>query len=239
MQFSDTSNLTGLIQECERICQTGTAGISGTTNQLKGFTVRINGAIDRFFHLAMLYSGEWQVDDTGNTTLPIATTDLVSGQYDYSFAAELLVLSKVLAANSAGTFIELLPVDSQDRRSGNIFTQPTGNNGIPTTYDVMGNSILLGTTPNYSYAGGLKVLFQRNGIKFTSGNTTETPGIPSLFHMYLARVASLPYLIERGMDSVPEITRQIAVDEEAIKDFYSNRIKYRKTLITPFYRSPR
>lgn len=132
-----------------------------------------------------------------------------------------------------------MPVDGSSDQSRNIFTQPTGNTGVPSRYDVLGNSILLDVAPNYNYSNGLKVVFQRNGVKFVYTDTTATPGIPSLFHMYLPRVASLPFLIENGKVNKNDVAEQIRIDEEAIKDFYSNRIKYRKTGITPMYRSSR
>lgn len=234
MDFSNSTTEDGLIQEVDRIC-----GSSDNTYSLKAKTARINHALDRFVTLALQSDGEWQWDDYNQTDLPIGTANLVSGQYDYSFASELLSVTKVLVADSAGNFYELDQVDQYDKRARNIFQQPSGNSGIPNKYDVLGNSILLDPIPNYSYTAGLKVVFKRNAVKFVSTDTTTDPGIPSLFHPYLCRYAALPYLIEKKLPQRADVAAQIVQDEEAIKDFMANRDRTKSTRVMPRWRSSR
>lgn len=223
MVFSNTTTLDGLIQECERICLVGTAGISGSTNQLKNFTARLNQGLDRFFTVALTHDSQWQFDDTNYTDLPIGVANLVSGQQDYSFASDVLTVEKVMVKNSAGVWVEVSRTDYNDSDSGDLWKLTSGNSGSPVRYDKFANSIFLDPIPNYNSTGGLKVVFKRNASKFVSTDTTKEPGIPSLFHPYVARVASLPYLIEHNMDSLASINNLILQDEEKIKEFMGRR----------------
>lgn len=227
MEFSNTTTLSGLIQEIERITQLGAGGISGSTNLLKGFTARINQALDRYCVLALMGDGKWQIDDTGASDFPIGVTDLVAGQQDYSFAADVLVVHKVLAQNAAGSWSELWPVDIQDNNSAaeNIWALSANSGGTPNTYDKFANSILLNPIPNYTLTGGLKVVFSRNFTKFVSTDTTATPGIPSIFHSYLALFGSYPFLRDNGKTNSQQVQMDIVRMEDAIAEFYSKRPK--------------
>lgn len=234
MQFSNVTTEDGIIQEVDRIC-----GSTNNTYSLKAKTARINQALDRFVSLVLQFDDEWQFDDVNKTDLPIAVANLVSGQYDYSFAAELLSVTKLLVADSTGVFTELIQIDQYDRPARNIFQQPSGNSGIPNRYDVLANSILLDPIPNYNYTGGLKVVFKRNVNKFISTDTTTEPGIPSLFHPYLCRAAALPFLIEKKLPQRDDVASEILIDEASVTDFMANRDRTRSTKITPRWRSSR
>jgi len=233
MQFSDTTNYDGLIQEDERICLMGVTGISGDTTELKNFTARINQALDRFYTIALTHDSQWQFDDTNYSDLPIGVGDLVSGQYDYSFASDVLTVEKVLIKDSSGNWQELDKVDINESGAVNLWTLASGNSGIPTQYDKFANSIFLDPIPNYNSTGGLKVVFKRNASKFAYTDTTKQPGIPSLFHPYIARVAALPYLIEHNMNSLTSINTLILQDEQNIKDFMGRRNYDDKKRMTP------
>lgn len=235
IQFSDTSNLTGLIQEIERITQLGVAGISGSADLLKGFTVRINQGLDRYCYLALMGDGKWQVDDTGAADLPIGISNLVSGQQDYSFASDVLTVSKVLVKDTAGNWNELVPVDIQEnnRASKSIWELPSNNAGVPRHYDKFANSVFLDPIPNYASTGGLKVVFSRNFTKFVSGDTTATPGIPSIFHPYLALYGSYPFLRDNGKANIRDVQMDILRLEDAITEFYSKRTKDEPQRLVP------
>lgn len=234
MVFSDATTLDGLIQEVDRIC-----GSSDNTYSLKAKTARLNSALDRFIGLALEFGGDWQFDDSNYTDLPIGTTNLVSGQYDYSFASELLTVNKVLCKDNNGNWVELQLIDQEERAARNLLLQPTGNVGAPIRYDVFASSVLLDPVPNYNSTGGLKIWFQRNASKFVSTDTTKVPGVPNLFHPYLARYAALPFCIEKRLAQKNDVAAQILVDEKAIEEFMSDRNKSKPTMIIPVTRSSR
>lgn len=234
MVFNDSSSEDAVVQEVWRIC-----GASANTYSLKAITARVNSALDRFYAIALMEDADWQFDDPNQTTLPIATTNLVSGQYDYTFASEFLIVSKAFVKDSAGNWTELALIDQADPASRNLFLQPSGNSGIPNKYDVMGNSILIDPIPNYNSTSGLKVIFERTASRMASTDTTKVPGVPSVFHSYLCRYASLPFLIEKKLPQMQAVSQQINVDEQAIVDFMANRNKGRRTKFETKYRSSR
>lgn len=223
MQYNSHATNQDIVSEIKRICGTDTSSYP-----LVDMTRRANMALDRFVFLAMTSNSSWQWDDLNNTSdLPIGTTNLVSGQQDYVFASDVLFVEKVLCKDSAGTWQELTPVDVVDSKdaSRNIWTLPSSNSGSPTRYDKFANSLLLDPIPNYASSSGLKVVFQRGPSYFISTDTTKSPGIPSIFHGYIARFASLPFLIENSKPAKNDIAALIAVDEDSIQDYFSARSK--------------
>lgn len=222
MVFSDITTGNGVIQECERITQLGATGISGNTARLKDFTARVNNALDRFYALVFSFDEQWNYDDSNQDDLPIATTNLVSGQQDYLFADELLIVNQVFVKDQNGRFNEIF---AQVDRVNPVSYTLTSTNGVPKSYELVGNSILLDPIPSYNSSAGLKVTFKRNGVKFSYTDGGVALGIPSLFHSFLAREASLPYLVEKRMQHKNDIAAKIGQDEESIKRFMSNRAK--------------
>ncbi len=220
MEFSNSTTEDGLIQEVDRIC-----GSTDNTYSLKAKTARINQALDRFVTLALQSDGTWQFDDTNQTDLPIGVTNLVSGQQDYSFNSAYLFIKKVLVKDSSGTWTEILPVGMTEDDATNIWTLPSNNSGTPVRYNKFANSVLLDPIPNYNSTGGLKVVFARNKVAFVSTDTTATPGVPSIFHEYLCRMAAYPFLIEKKLPQAPGIAQLIVRDEEEIKKYYALRNK--------------
>lgn len=231
MVFSETNTREGLIQECERLCGLGVGGISGNTERLKDFTARLNNAKSRFFALAFQNDATWNFDSTRQTDLPIATTNLTSGTREYAltlFHTEVLQITGVYCKDSSGEFHELKP--QEDKESPKIYTW-TSATGTPSIYELVGNSLLLDPSPNYSSTNGLKLVFKRNDTAFVHTDGAVPVGIPSLFHEYLAREASLPYLIDKNKPQKKDIAQLIQKDEVAIADFVSNRAKPKRVRI--------
>lgn len=245
MYFSAASTSDGLIQEVDRIC-----GTDDNNYTLKAKTARINQALDRFTSIALTSDGFWTFDDLNKGDLPIGTADLVSGQQDYEFADEILVVQKVLAKDASGNWSQLEPANMRSmenenyRSSGNtgaygsggdpIWTLPSNNSGTPNRYQKFAHSLLLDPIPNYASTAGLKVVFKRNTVKFVSTNTDTECGIPSIFHPYICRMASLPYLSKYGtpfelenlkvlIGSTEPRNRYYGGDEKLITDFFALR----------------
>lgn len=55
--------------------------------------------------------------------------------------------------------------------------------------------------------------------------TSKVPGIPVIHHPYLARYASLPYLVEKSQENAGAVAQQIQTDEMAIEEYFANRDK--------------
>lgn len=222
MVFSNSTTKEGLIQEVDRICKT-----DDTTYTLKDKTARINIGMDRFFTLAFQADGRWNFDDLNQTTAPLESINLVSGTEKYAldtFTSEIINVLRVEALDSNGDGIVLERLD-RDRIQYESLPEFNSTAGTPRWYDLSGKYIYLYPKPSYNSTNGLSLYFERNKSAFVSTDTTKVPGIPSIFHSYIARYASLPYLIENYLPSKNDIAGQIQIDEAAILNHFSHREK--------------
>jgi len=62
---------------------------------------------------------------------------------------------------------------------------------------------------------------------------SKVPGIPVIHHPYLAKYASLPFLIEKNLPQMGAVAAQVSIDEKAIGEYFANRDKDIKHKITP------
>ncbi len=205
--------------------------VSGDSTKTIDYTAadicaNINQYYNEIISIIMSADGRWEWDDNNLTTLPIATTGIVSGQGDYEIsAADFLNIIRVEIKDSAGSWITIDPMSYEDKQ-GTAMAELDETQGTPTMYDKVGNSLILHTIPNYSSSGGLKVYFQRTPDYFTTDDTTQTPGINPLYHRYLSMGAALDYcLINSINDRVQVLTAKMADIRQRIMDDYSKRSK--------------
>ena len=62
--------------------------------------------------------------------------------------------------------------------------------------------------------------------------TSKVPGIPEIHHSYLAKYASLPFLIEKSLPQMGAVASQIAIDEKAITEYFARRNKDQRNKMT-------
>lgn len=238
MYFNPTTSAQSIVAKINR-----TAGTTNTTYPLIDKANDCNEALDRFWQLALSCDGTWQIDDTNYTDLPIATTNLVSGQQDYSLSTEAMEIEKVFAKDSNGNWVELTPVDIQQTQTNihakNIWTLLSNDSGSPTAYDKSGGSIFLNAIPNYNSTGGLKVVFKRGAFYFVSTDTTKQAGIPVIFHGFIPLYASMLWLTDKNPAKAVALQPLIQKTEQSIMDRYSKRDKNVPQRIIPMYRSSR
>jgi hypothetical protein len=212
MLYNDVTNKTGVCQEIDSICGTNT-----TTYPLEDKLRRMNSAFDDFFFIAMKECGNWSIESTDRNDFTYeSTTDLVATQYDYSFPSELLILEKVEIALPDGTFKELSVGSSPTNRTS----------GVATSYIRVGNSLMLDYIPNYNSTAGLRITYRRamNYATLSGGVfTPTTPAIPSIFHTWLARKSSLPYLIDKGLQKKNDYVSLIIQDEANIAKYFGEK----------------
>lgn len=239
MVYSDTSTKLGLLQDCEQLIFGNYGDITNNSDRLYDFNARINRAYDKLATLIMSCDGRWQFDDTNYTDLPIGSTNIVSGQQDYSFDVEYLDVLKVVLQDSAGIKYILIPIDINDPIALPYLIQPSTIQGIPAYYDKLGGSILLYPTPNYSRTLALTVYYQRKPSYFVYTDTTKPVGISSIFHRYLSLEASSDYAISKGLSTKNDLAERVKEMEANIEDFYSKRSKDEQKFIRPAFRSSR
>jgi len=175
----------------------------------------INAYYDEVVSLILKADGRWEFDDENFTTLPVATTDLVSGQADYEISGEtFLTLQRVEIKDTNGNGVQLQPI-SQDDKVGVAMTEWAKTNAQPEVYDKVGNSIILYPTPNYNSTDGIKTYYQRPPSYFIVSDTTKTPGFNPLYHRYLSIGAAVDYCSVNAMNDrlqvlLPKMTQMKA-----------------------------
>lgn len=240
MQFSNTTDKSGLIQQCEKWTNLGDAGISGDSFLLPRFTADINAAFDEVVPLIFASDAKWQWDDINHTKMPVATTNLNSGQADYAFVSDeqgnsVLEIRKLFVIDGSGIYQEMEAVDAQtDINAANILAEASTNVGTPRRYDKIGPSVLLDPIPNYSAALGVRAVFSRSPSYFVSTDTTKTPGIPIPFHQLLALIPSRDYVAIHKPENtslLAVINTKITEQKTMFKDFLSKRSKDEKPVL--------
>lgn len=202
MEFSNTSEKNGILQNCESLSKLGDAGITGNATLLGKFTGWVNDAYHKVARAILTVDKNWRWDDynwSDPNAFPVATGTLVDGQRDYllpratntSSQSTLWKVYKVRIKDLNGEWYDLVPL------SGNQSETATGS-GVPKSYRLLANSIRLSDPPltdKVTLAAGIQVWFQREFVKFTTSSTTEQPGFMSSYHHLLAWDASATFLM--------------------------------------------
>lgn len=236
LQFSNTTTKGGIIQVIERNVAAGDGGISGSATKLAEVTSDVNLGLAKAWSIIFKANGTWQWDDNNFTTdYPIITTDLVSGQRDYSFLTDndgnlVLDIYKVVVKQPGGLLKEIRPVDAQSDSEGHAFYDGVNVAGVPDIYDKTGNGIFLDPIPNSSVytnsadlTNGLQVYINREGSFFTVSDTTKKPGFAGLFHEYPALFASYKYACRNGLKNKQDLYNDMINMEADIKRHYARR----------------
>lgn len=244
IQFNDISNFNGLVQFYEQEIGANPGDISGNTTKLKQFTARCNLALDKYLSLAIGASGTWELDDSNHTDYPIITTNLVSGQRDYTFVSDengnlILDIYKVMIKDTSGKFVEIYPVDQNTSRGTESFWDGENTTGTPYRYSKTGNGIFLDTIPAYNSTNGLKVFINRESSHFAYNDTTKKAGYPYHQEYFFLKPAyeyarinnltSLPRLEKQVFDLEGDTTRGIT---GLIAEAYSSREKDTRKVMT-------
>lgn len=206
---------TSICEEIDSIC-----GSNSVSYALKDKNRRLNSALDDYVLLAVREASGWSIEDSAETDLPIATRNLTSGQSDYAFPTESLVIEKLeILLDNGSTWQELEPTDQLELNQGS---------GIPTKYKKVGNSFIFNVSQSYSETSGIKVHYRRAFNYSTLSGTTFTPtspGIPSVFHTWLARKAALPELIDSQKASKNDVASLVQEGNQLIISYFGRRPK--------------
>ena len=225
MEFSNTTDKNGLIQDCEFWLFGSKYGtISSNSTMLKTFTSLLNRGLDSTVTVIFEADDRWEFDDTTYTDYPIATTDLVSGQKDYTLSVSHLKVTRVEAKDQNGNWILLKPIDLVDipvARDEFHFTDAQ-----PIYYDKLANSVFLYPAPNYDSSGGLRVYYQREPNYYISTDTTKKAGFANILHRIQSIYACYDYAVANNLtDKITVLATEKANRELQIRNFYGRRNK--------------
>lgn len=242
MQFNDTTNLSGAIQECESWLFGNTYGaISGNPTLLKTFARLLNYGLDQTTIEIMKSDGFWQYDDPNRTDLPIGTTNLIANQQNYELDLSHLKVIGVEAKDSVGNYYPLVQVDYTDiRKTWRSDTEFFPTPGKPVYYDIDGQTLKLYPAPtatDTTLTAGLRVKYQREPDYFVYTDTTKEVGIPRMYQNLPVLFACNQYAKQNSMaDKARETDAEIARVSANIKDNFSKRNADKKLRINPAYR---
>jgi hypothetical protein len=216
------------------------AYITGDTTRLAQWTGRVNQALDKVFHFIFKADGKWQFDDSGHTTYPILTGNLVDGQRDYSFIQDsdgnlILDIQRVFVrTSSTSPYYEIYPIDSQSNNESQISNLVDGLNveGQPYQYDKTATGLFLDPIPSANVTSGLKVYVSREGSYFATSDTTKKPGFAGLYHDYLILEPSYQYALANRLDAQEALKREVLEMEIKIVEFYSKRDFHDRPIMT-------
>lgn len=217
----------------ERYTDLGSTYISGSTDRLKEFTSYANEVGDDLWFVAFNSCGGWQWDDSNNTDLPMATTNIVSGTFRYALPSEALTVARMEIKDANGNWITLKPFLREKEQLA--ITDLEEKEGTPTHYFLVNDTIQLHPKPNYASTGGLKAYFDRATVSFAYDDTNKTPGIPSPFHgLYPLGMAITWLKIKQpNSPSLAHYIRDYEAGKVSMADYFANRWKDNTpTLIT-------
>ena len=243
LQFSDTTNLNGIVELIDANCNT-----DSVSYPLKQKARDVNLAALKLQILAIQAEGRFQVDDTNHTADPVLTANLVSAQRNYHFTTDeqsniILDIYKVMVKDPAGISQEMMQIDQQspNSRMNPVASMLDGQDigGTPNKYDKSWNGIFLDPIPNYNSTGGLKMWVNREHSYFVSTDTTKKLGFAGAFHEYLALRPSYMYAYRKGLSNKKDLQTELLLMEEKIEEYFSKRAKDEPTRIIPVFRSSR
>jgi hypothetical protein len=203
----------------------------------------INDATAELYMLIMQADGTWQIDDSNQGDLPIATSALVSGQRAYSLDVSHIRITAVEVKDQNGLFRMLDPIDARAIAArGESITEYMNDTGTPEEYDKLGASVLLTPIPDYSQADSLKLHFQRPNEEFTAADVTagtKEPGFNSQFHWIIPDLVTYEFEIDnnrasaaRRLIKITDGKAQLAKsfgrrEKDTIKRIVPKRIRFR------------
>lgn len=225
MTYNDTTNLNGIIQQVERYINMGSTWISGDTTRLKEFTSYANKTLRKVWHLIFLSHGVWKYDDSNETDLPQATTNLVDSQKTYTLPSTALTVQRVECKNSNGDWFLLKQV--MEQQIPDAIDEWNNDDCEPVYYRLVGNVIELFPATNYASTGGLKVYFDRDVHDFVYNDTTAVPGFASPYHEIIPVGMAIEWLKIKNPNNptLQFLREEYARLEVDIKKFYSLRNK--------------
>ncbi len=237
MQFNDITGKSGIIQNCESLCNLGDGGITNDATLLAKFTGYVNEALNKVVSAILNVDKNWRWDDSNwgsddNQAIPVATCTLVSGQRSYilpratndSNYSTLWKVYRVRLLDTNGQWYDLTPLGADEDE-----LEPIGR---PTRYRLLRNTIRLSDIPGTGYVTlteGMQVWFQREFVRFTTTDTTQQPGILSSFHYLLPLDAAASYLLPFDTNKANEYMVLFKNGLEDMKTAYGNRNDDAKT----------
>lgn len=200
-------------------------------------TRRINSGLDRYFNLGFAITGDASLNDENNSVTPLYSQTLTTNTNAYFIPAtgSYNGVLKLEVLDSGGNSSVLIEENIIELNFGQDYS--TSTVGVPSHFVKVGGTYYVRPTPNYTKASGLVAFTNNRPSYFTSSDTTKSPGIPTQFHMFLARWGAQPYLEENSMSNASSNWQHILNDEKEIKDYFLRMAKNSRPRFSAMYQN--
>lgn len=191
------------------------ASANSNSYPIADLTRNANTALDMMVTLRLMANPKWDFDSTNATDFPIGSTDILSGQQDYEFDSDFLIIKSIEIQDSNGKWTKLQPIDQLTLPEGQALSDFETTPGVPKYYDKIGNSFFLFPTPNYNRRlveegeSGIKVYFQRYVDYFTTTDTTKEPGFKQHLHKYIPLYCAYVYACAKELPKQNSLARRL------------------------------
>lgn len=233
MQFSDTTNNTGILQQARSLMR-----VDATQWPTYKVVNSVNNWLDTVTGYAIGADRSFQWDDTNHTKLPIGTTNLVANQSDYSFLTDeqgnaILNLTRIDILDSDGNYRQLELIDQANITGALDEFESTA--GKPKYYDKIADNIIrLYPKPSASVTSGLKFHFQRAASYFADTDTTKQPGVAPLLHRGFVIAAAYDGALTLGLQNLNTLQLELQKEEAKMKAYFEIRNTDMNKRLTPF-----
>jgi len=191
-----------------------------------------NRALDELTSIILAVDASWQWDDKNHPDLPIAVTDLVSGQGQYTMSAKHLLVSRLELENPEGKAHVLIPIAESDIKVA--ISELGEETGTPLYYEKLGESLFLYPKPDYDLEDGMRIYFSRPASYFEVTDTTKEAGFAEIFHQFIPLWNARHYASgQKDMNDTFTKTDNLLTDIKGrIVKYYGSR--RRRGRLTPF-----
>lgn len=217
MQFSDTSNLNGIIQDI-----TGHTGVDLNEFPLKDRTRRINQWRKRTILKIIRASKEWGWKDTSlgvssdNSWTPATddslTRDLAAGTRLYALPTtnKLWLIWRVAVMLDGANYFDADPYHIGQVNGMMSDTQLDEQGSIQTPiYRIIGNSIEVRPAPAANVTAGIKIWAVREPTEYASTDTTKQTEIEAAFEDILSLGPSYEWARNKGKANAEQMKRDL------------------------------
>lgn len=213
MQFNSETNNQDICSDIDFWAST-----DSVTYPIEDKTRNSNFALSRVTAKIMQFDRTWKHVSSNLTTIPLAVTDLVSGEDNISLETKHLKILSLRILNKSGVMKTLI---AKDRRK--MTDDELNATGEPTTYDKIGYSIMPLPVPDYGAVGGVEIEYQPGADFFLVTDTTKTPGFNPDFHRLVPLYAARDYCALHARDRLLVIDTEIQRLEQDMKLFFESR----------------
>lgn len=170
----------------------------------------------------------WDFDDSNKTDYPIATTNLVANQQDYTLPSGLMKVKRVEITYDGVNWYRCVAMDLNERFGATDST--TVNSVFQTTkpfYDLDGFALKLYPIPTANVTAGLKIWYAREPAEFTSAEVTtgtKEPGFDKPFHLMIPLGICYDWFVAKKLwPEAQAVQSELADYEQRIRSQYGKK----------------